>query len=400
MTQPFAGLRILDFTQVLAGPFATQQLALLGAEVIKVEPPGTGDQTRTLMNGGPVAPPGMAPSFLSCNLGKRSLCLDLKAPAAAGIVRRLVARSDVVVENFRPGVMQRLGFGYDALRAARPDLVYCSISGYGQQGPRAGVAAYDGAIQADSGMMSINGHPATGPTRTGYMPVDMATALNSAFAIAAALYRRLATGLGQYIDVAMMDTAVVLQTPQYSNTLVNGDAPGLIGNRSPTGQPTASVFATADGHLQVVALSETQVQALFARLGCPERLAEPAFATVVARIAHHDAVRDLVAARMRLRSTADWTAELTAAGVPVAPIRSIPDVVDDPQFTHRGIFREQTIAPGAPPVRLVHAGFVTDADGPQGSRPAPRLGEHSHEILTELGYEPAEIRALAEARVI
>ncbi len=254
MTQAFSGLRVLDFTQVLAGPFATQQLAVLGADVIKIEQPGTGDQTRGLMNARAAAGPGMSPSFLTCNLNKRSLALDLKAPEAGEIVRRLVAASDAVVENFRPGVMTRLGLDYPALSAVRPDLVYCSISGYGQRGPRAGTGAYDGAIQADSGMMAITGHPETGPTRTGYMPVDMATALNTAFVLAAALYRRLATGQGQYLDVAMMDTAMVLQASQISNHLVNGEIPQLIANRSPTGQPTANVFRAADGYLQVIAL--------------------------------------------------------------------------------------------------------------------------------------------------
>ena len=213
MAQAFNGIRIIDFTQVLAGPFATQQLALLGADVIKIEERETGDQTRGLMND---STPGMSPSFLSCNLGKRSLTLNLKSAHAHDILARLVASADVVVENFRAGVMENLGLGYEALRAIRKDLIYCSISGYGQTGPKAGVPAYDGAIQADSGMMGITGFPDTGPTRTGYMPVDMATALNAAFAISTALYRRLATGEGQRLDVAMMDTAIVLQTSQIS----------------------------------------------------------------------------------------------------------------------------------------------------------------------------------------
>lgn len=401
MSQPFTGIRILDFTQVLAGPFATQQLALLGADVIKIEQPAGGDQTRTLMNNRATAPLGMAPAFLSCNLGKRSLTLDLKSPEARSIVHRLVERSDVVVENFRPGVMNRLGFDYDALRAIRPDLVYCSISGYGQSGPRSAAPAYDGAIQADSGMMSINGHPETGPTRTGYMPVDMGTALNTAFALAAALYRRLATGAGQRVDVAMMDTALVLQTPQVSNVLVNGDCPGLIGNRSPTGQPTANVFATSDGHVQVVALGESQTRALFAALGCAERLDDPAFATAASRTHHYDAVVELLAGRLRRRTTAEWLAALSAAGVPAAPIRTLTEVVEDPQFAHRGVFSGQPISTDDPrPVRVIQAGYVTDADGPQASRPAPRLGEHSAEILAELGYDDQTVRRLAAAGVI
>ena len=261
MTRAFDGIRVIDFTQVLAGPFATQQLAQLGADVIKIEQPVTGDQTRGLMPGTDDA--GMSPSFLTCNLGKRSLTLNLKAGQARAIVHALVRSADVVAENFTPGVMQRLGFDYATLAAIKPDLIYCSISGYGQSGPKASYAAYDGAIQAASGMMAITGHPETGPTRTGYMPVDMATALNAAFAISAALYRRNVTGAGQFIDVAMMDTAMVVQAPQVTGFLVNGVQPELFGNRSPTRQPTANVFATADGHVQVVALKEPQVRKLF-----------------------------------------------------------------------------------------------------------------------------------------
>jgi crotonobetainyl-CoA:carnitine CoA-transferase CaiB-like acyl-CoA transferase len=177
MSQAFSGIRIIDFTQVLAGPFATQQLALLGADVIKIEERTNGDQTRGLLNDTTDSNPKMAPSFMSCNLGKRSLTLDLKSPHAKDIVYRLVENADVVVENFRAGVMDRLGFGYEALKGLKQDLIYCSVSGYGQTGPKAGTPAYDGAIQAASGMMAITGHPETGPTRTGYMPVDMGTAI-------------------------------------------------------------------------------------------------------------------------------------------------------------------------------------------------------------------------------
>jgi len=399
VARAFDGIRVIDFTQVLAGPFATQQLAQLGADVIKIEQPGTGDQTRGLMPGTDDA--GMSPSFLTCNIGKRSLTLNLKAPQARAIVHALVRTADVVVENFTPGVMQRLGFDYPALRALKPNLIYCSISGYGQSGPKSAYAAYDGAIQAASGMMAITGHPETGPTRTGYMPVDMATALNTAFAIAAALYRRSISGEGQRLDVAMMDTAMVLQAPQVSNYLVNGVLPELFGNRSPTRQPTANVFATADGHIQVVALKEPQVQKLFDVLGCLEQYAEPRFATGDARVEHTADVNDLLTSRFSRETTQTWLSRLIEAGIPVAEIRDFAAVVSDPQFDSRNALVEIDLPhkPGRRS-RVVGTGYVATPDGPSPDRAPPTLGEHTDAILAEIGYSRADIAALRDTSVI
>ena len=399
MARAFDGIRVIDFTQVLAGPFATQQLAQLGADVIKIEQPVTGDQTRGLLPGTDDA--GMSPSFLTCNLGKRSITLNLKAAEARAIVNALVRTADVVVENFTPGVMHRLGFDHAALAAIKPDLIYCSISGYGQSGPKSAYAAYDGAIQAASGMMAITGHPETGPTRTGYMPVDMATALNAAFAIAAALYRRRITGDGQRLDVAMMDTAMVMQAPQVSNYLVNGVLPELFGNRSPTRQPTANVFATADGHIQVVALKEPQVQILFEVLGCTDRYTDSRFASADARVEHTSAVNELLTSRFGREGTQTWLARLIDAGIPVAEIRDFAAVVADPQFDARNALVEIDL-PNKPGrrARVVGSGYVATPDGPSPGRPPPKLGEHTDAILTDIGYSRTEIDALRAAAVI
>jgi crotonobetainyl-CoA:carnitine CoA-transferase CaiB-like acyl-CoA transferase len=399
MPAAFEGVRVVDFTQVLAGPFATAQLAELGADVVKIEQPGTGDQTRGLMAGKEDV--GLSPSFLTCNIGKRSLTLNLKAPEARAIVESLVRRADVVVENFVPGVMGRLGFGFEALRAIRPDLIYCSISGYGQTGPKANLAAYDGAIQAASGMMAITGYPDGEPTRTGYMPVDMATALNAAFALAAALYRRRVTGLGQRIDVAMMDTAMVVQAPQVSGYLVSGQLPERMGNRSPTKQPTANVFPTADGWIQVVALKEPQVQKLFETLGGPDRYAQDDFRTADARVAHTPEVNAWLCQAFARHGTAEWLERLTQAGVPVAEIRDYRAVTEDPQFRGRAAFFDVTSARSASErVRVVGAGYTTDVDGPRMRRDPPRLGEHTDAILRELGYEPGQIADLRTRGVV
>lgn len=399
MAQAFADIRVLDFTQVLAGPFAVMQLALLGAEVIKIEQPGSGDQTRSLMQKA-VGSPEPAPSFLTCNVNKRSLTLNLKAPEATSLVHELVRRADVVVENFKAGTMHRLGLDYASLSRLQPALIYCSISGYGQKGPLAGAAAYDGAIQAASGMMSQVGHAETGPTRTGYMPVDMATALNAAFAITAALLRRERGGGGQYIDLAMLDTAVQLQAVQFANYLQEGGLVGLRGNGSPTGQPTADVFATADGFIQITALRQSQVEVLFGELGLAALLQDANFATPKARAAGREQVRRLMTNALAGETTAVWLARLAEAGVPVAPVRTLPEVMEEPQLAHRRVFADLPLPGGSGRHQVVTSGFLTDADGPSAARPAPLLGDDTDAVLAELGYGPEKIADLRKREVI
>jgi formyl-CoA transferase len=376
----FEGVTVLDFTQVLAGPFATLQLAHLGARVIKIEQPGTGDMTRGLMPND--ASGGLSPSFVACNLGKESLTLNLKSEAAGEIVFALVERADVVVENFKPGVMQRLGFSYAQLSARRPDLVYCSISGYGQDGPKAPLAAFDGAIQAASGMMAVTGHPSTGPTRAGYFAVDMSTGLNAAFAIAAALYRRAQTGEGEHIDVAMLDTATLMIAPQMNAFLMEDTQPELIGNQSPTRQPTADVFATRDGHVQVIALREPHVEALFAILGIADRYRE--FDTPAKRLAARGPIGELVARLFAAHPTQHWLEALLEVNIPVSAVRTIAEAAADPQLELRNTLAWVETA-GRGRHRTVFAGHT--ASDPTGARPAPALGEHTASILAELGYD-------------
>lgn len=383
MAQPFTGIRVIDFTQVLAGPFATQQLAQHGAEVIKVEPPGTGDMTRNLMAG-----KKGSPSFYTCNIGKKSITLDMKGVAAGPVLERLIPSADVFIQGFRPGVMQRLGYDYDAVRALKPDIIYASVSGFGQSGPSSHLPAYDGAIQAASGMMAINGHPQTGPTRTGYMPVDMATALNTAFAVSAALYRRLATGEGQAVDVAMMDTAMVLQAPQMSAYLVNDLQPELFGNRSPTRAPTANVFESSDGFVQVVALKEPQVKALFEVLGLMERYSE--FGSPEVRIERTADLNALMNPLFLAKTTQHWLGAFEAAGVPVASIRDFAGVAADPQLATRPVFT-QTDLGGGDMARVVSAAHTTSVDQPVVQGPAPDLGSHTDQVLQQLGFSEQQI---------
>ena len=394
--QALTGVRILDFSQVLAGPFATQQLAQLGAQVIKIEQPVGGDMTRGLMSS---SSDGMAPSFLSANLGKRSLALDLKNPDAREIVHKLVAQADVVVENFKPGTIERLGYGYDALRAIKPDLVYASISGFGQTGPRAGLPAFDGAIQAYSGMMSISGHAETGPVRSGYFAVDMSTALNAAFAITAALLRRANTGEGQRVDISMLDTALFMQAPQMTGYLVTGNVPELNGNASPTKQPTSNVFASRDGYVQVIAMKETQVETLFGELGIPELYLE--FNEPSKRLRRRDELHSILAPLIAAENTEHWLHALDAIGVPVSAIQDFPTVAEEPQLAHRGVIVD--IAHHQDPeqsVKIVRASHVTEPGSPTIQGPSPTLGAHSQEILEELGYSAQEIGAMRDAGMI
>ena len=394
--QAFSGLRILDFTQVLAGPFATQQLAQLGADVIKIEARGVGDITRGLLSTGA---DGMAPSFLTCNLGKRSLTLDLKHPQAKDIIFKLLDTADAVVENFKPGTIERLGFGYEAMRARKPDIVYASISGYGQSGPKSELPAFDGAIQAASGMMSISGHAETGPVRTGYFSVDMSTALNAAFAISAALFRRHVTGEGQRIDVSMMDSAFVMQAAQVSNYLVNGTVPELLGNASPTKQPTANVFATNDGFIQVIGLRDAQAQALMRAIGREdlfEKYPEP-----VDRIRASAEFAAALNPAFAGNTTAHWLKILQDEGVPAAAIQTLAESTADEQNQHR-LSLTSIAKPGEPDtqVQVVSSGHMSEPAPPVVQRPPPQLGEHTKEILLSLGYSADDIKALQKDEVV
>ncbi len=393
--QALTGLRIIDFTQVLAGPFATQQLAQLGADVIKIEQPGVGDITRGLMSD---SSDGMAPSFLTCNLGKRAITLDLKHAQAKEVIHKLVETADAVVENFKPGTIERLGFGYEALRQIKPDLIYASISGYGQSGPKSTLAAFDGAIQASSGMMSISGHPESGPVRAGFFAVDMSTALNAAFAITGALFRRHLTGEGQRVDVSMMDSAFMMQAPQLTGYFATGTLPDLTGNRSPTKQPTANVFESSDGYVQVIALKEAQIQSLLEAIGHPDFYAGRQDPSV--RISQTQAFNDLLEPIFKSETTAHWLEKLAVAGVPASAIQNLAEAAEDQQNTHRLSIASIPDPSGSGDTRAISASHVAHPAPPSVQRPPPRLGEHTHEVLTELGYETTQINSMTASGLI
>lgn len=401
MTKAFEGVRVIDFSQVLAGPFAAGQLALLGADVIKIEQPGQGDQMRTMMANNELVALKLSPTFLGVNTNKRGITIDLKHPDASEIVHRLLSGADVVIENFKAGVIERLGYGYEAVRTVKPDIIYCSISGYGQQGPMAGKAAYDGAIQAASGLMSVTGTPDSGPLRVGYMPVDISTGITAAFAISSALFRRTQTGEGQHLDVAMLDSAMTLLGPNIAKYLMVGQTTERVGNASPTGQGTANTWATMDGHIQMTVITDAMTAKMCAVFEQPELADDPRFASVQGRVEHADEIVAIIAGILVEKSTAAWIESLGSAGVPVAPVHSIDQLMNFPQLEHRGVMMTMTAPPGMEgEITVTGAGFHASNGEPEGTRVGPLLGQHTDEVLAEIGYDEDAIRAFRETGAI
>lgn len=401
MTKAFEGVRVIDFSQVLAGPFAAGQLALLGADVIKIEQPGQGDQMRTLMANNELAALKLSPTFLGVNTNKRGITIDLKHPDASQIVHRLLSGADVVIENFKAGVIERLGYGYEAVRTVKPDIIYCSISGYGQQGPMAGKAAYDGAIQAASGMMSVTGTPGSGPLRVGYMPVDISTGITAAFAISSALFRRTQTGESQHLDVAMLDSAMTLLGPNIAKYLMVGQTTERVGNASPTAQGTANTWATMDGHIQMTVITDAMTAKMCAVFEQPELADDPRFASVQGRVEHADEIVAIIAGILAEKSTAAWIESLGNAGVPVAPVHSIDQLMNFPQLEHRGVMMTMPAPPGMEgEITVTGAGFHASNGEPEGTRAGPLLGQHTDEVLAEIGYDDDAIRAFRETGAI
>ena len=401
MTKAFNCIRVLDFSQVLAGPSCTQQLALLGADVIKIEEPTGGDQSRGIMADNDIGRIGMSPYFLSMNANKRSMTLDIKHPRAAEVLSRLVATTDVLVQNFRPGVLTRLGFGYEAVRAIKPDIVYCSISGYGQEGPYAASPAYDGAVQAVSGLMAVTGQQDGPPTRVGSSIVDLSTAMMAAFAIASALFRRAMTGEGQHLDVAMLDTALALMAPMASVWLNTGRPPERLGNGSPAYLPTADSFPVRDGQIVVAALTEKQWQGICAAIDRPDLQSDPRFATTEARRTNASVLRAMLIDVFKSADAAEWEKRLSIAGVPAAPILNLQDALDLPQLAYRNIVSRLPGPPGIDrDIALSGSGFTAGADGPKVVTPPPAKGQHTDAILREVGYSMMEIETLRAERAL
>jgi len=397
MTKPFAGIRILDFTRYLAGPYGTYQLALLGADVVKIESQ-EGDETRISPADKAWAERKMAPSFLSMNGNKRSITLDLRRSEAIEVVKRLVAGADVVWENFRGGVMERLGLGYEALSAINPRLIYCSVSGFGQTGPERTTAAFDGKLQAMSGIMSITGTEDNGPTRAGFALCDTIGGITAAMAVASALYQRTHTGKGQRVDVSMLDAALAFIAGPVTEYTVAGIEARQIGNGSVSRKPTASRFRCGGGYIVLAVLTEKQFVGLMKTLGRPDVLTDPRFKDWPSRTENEPALREIIESVLVTDDARAWEARLTAADVPCGSIWKIHEIVEHPQLEHRDVL--QTIDSRYGPMRLVGAGFRLAHGGPGLDREPPIIGEHTEEILKEAAYTAEEIAALRRAGAI
>lgn len=401
MSKAFDGVTVLDLSQVLAGPSCGMQLALLGANIIKIEPPSGGDQMRNRVLGSQFSNIGMAAAFLGMNIGKRSLGLDIKSEKGKKIVFALIKKSDVILHNFRAGVVDRLGLDYESVRAINPSIVYTVISGFGAKGPRSADPAYDGAVQAAAGMMANNGTAESGPLRTGYMPVDLMTGMTAAYATTAALLRKQKTGKGQMVDVAMLDCAITLGSANFSRSEVDDIPDMLIGNQSIAGAPTASSFPTAEGSILTAAIMPKHVEAFFDELGRREMLNDPKFATPEARIENKEIVRDAMIEALKSDTAENWEKRLAPRGVPVAKINSVKETARLEQLQYRNILTAVPAAKGmANGYKLPGAPFTNSEDGPEVMRPAPVLGQHTVEILEEIGIDKSTISTLAAEGVI
>jgi crotonobetainyl-CoA:carnitine CoA-transferase CaiB-like acyl-CoA transferase len=407
MDRPLSHIRVLDLTRVLAGPWAAQNLADLGAEVIKIERPKTGDDTRSWgppwLKGRDGADTREAAYFLSVNRGKKSVTVDLSKPAGQQLVRDLAAKSDVLIENYKVGDLARYGLAYDDLRKANPRIVYCSVTGFGQDGPYAQRPGYDFVFQGMCGLMSITGErddlPGGGPQKVGIAVTDVMTGMYASLAITAAIAHRQLTGAGQYIDMALLDTLVAFNANQILNYWCSGEVPRRFGNAHANIVPY-EVFPSADGHIILAVGNDTQFASFCRVAGRPELAEDSRFKTNPERVKHRPVLVPIVQQIVRERTSRDWIDTLEAASVPCGPINNMREVFENPQVRHRGMRVEIPHSCGAP-CPTVASPMRFSATPVEHTVAPPLLGQHTREVLgSVLGLSSGEIDALAANGVI
>ncbi|PKU23686.1 CaiB/BaiF CoA transferase family protein [Telmatospirillum siberiense] len=397
MSLPLNGIKVLDVSNVLAGPFCGYQLAVLGAEVIKIEQPGEGDLARHLGADPKAAAARMGASFVAVNAGKQSVTVNLKDERGKDVFRRLVAETDVVLENFRPGVMTRLGVDYEELSQINPALVYCAISGFGADSPLAQRPAYDQIIQGLSGVMAVTGDSQTAPLRVGFPVCDTIGGLTAAFAICAALLEARTTGKGRYIDVSMLDSTLATMGWVVSNYLNAGVAPTPMGNQNFTAAPSGT-FRTRDGLLNIAANETKQYRALCDLIGRPDLLTDPRFAERQQRKQNREQLNIQLERALAGKSAVEWEALMTEKGIPAGRVLKVPDVLTQPHIAQRRFLVE--FEKDGRSQRVTRPGFrlSTDEAGPRG--PAPALSEHTDIWLKKLGYDDEQVSRLHQDGVV
>jgi formyl-CoA transferase/CoA:oxalate CoA-transferase len=396
VSDPLDGIRVIDLTRILAGPYCTMALADAGADVIKVEEPGKGDDTR---GWGPPFVKGESAYFLAVNRGKRGMTLNLKDPRGREVLWRLLETADVLIENFRPGTLDRLGFSAEDVRRRNPRIVHASVSGYGPDGPWGGRPGYDAVIQGEGGLMSLTGAPDGPPFRVGASVADVLAGMTAFQGIVLALLRRARTGEGGRVDVSLLESLIATFAYHNSTYLLAGIVPGRLGNRHPSLAPYET-FEAADGPVVLAVGSEGLWRAFCRSMGEPELAEDPRFRTNPLRVMNYDALRARLAPRLRARKVDEWLADWEAAGIPCGRVRTVAEALDLPQVAARGLLIDvdhPTIGPG----RYVGSPIHLSGAERSSRRPPPALGQHTEEVLSErLGLTPGDIAGLRQAGIV
>ena len=401
MSLPLDGVRVIDLTNVLAGPLCSYQMAMLGAEVIKIEVPGVGDLARKMGGDPELGRMGMGASYCAANAGKKSITLNLKHVRGKEIFRRLVKDADVVLENFRPGTMKKLGLDYAALKKINAGLIYCAVSGFGQSGPLSQRPTYDQIIQGFCGLMSVTGDPTTAPIRAGFVVCDTTAAITAAFAVCAALYRKQKNGAGEMIDVSMLDASLAsMGSWVVSNYFNAGQIPLPRGNENPTASPSGT-YRTGNGLLNIVNNEDKHYERLCDVIGMPELKTDPRFAERNTRIGNREVLRGILEQALQSKSAAEWERLFDEAGVPAGPILSIPEIMAHPQIESRQLIKRfKNVAGTGRDLAVTRVGFRLAGGQPDVDTPPPRLGQDTAAILGGIGYTASDIDELRRQGVI